>query len=135
MIEISAYLIGPKCGWARPTVFGSVRAPGTCLGRTYSAEVPTGRVDGTRTNRDGTPHPYVVLVPRNVRSGSSIPVANPAAWRHQPTTIQHAGQLVAQLRSHGLRGVDYAHPRLLECLQVVGAQSVGEPGRTSGTQI
>jgi len=32
-------------------------------GRTYSGDVPTGHIDGTRTNRDGTPHPYVLLVP------------------------------------------------------------------------
>jgi poly(3-hydroxybutyrate) depolymerase len=33
-------------------------------GRAYKDDVPTGRVDGTRTNRDGTPHPYVLLVPK-----------------------------------------------------------------------
>lgn len=33
------------------------------VGRTYSDDVPVGRVDGTRVNSDGTPHPYVLLVP------------------------------------------------------------------------
>jgi acetyl esterase/lipase len=44
-------------------------------GMAYSADVPKGRLERTRTNRDGVEHPYVVMVPESYDPSRRYPVA------------------------------------------------------------
>jgi poly(3-hydroxybutyrate) depolymerase len=48
-------------------------------GRSYAADVPRGRIDGTRTISDGTPHPYVLLIPETYDTARSYPLR---IWLH-----------------------------------------------------
>ena len=45
------------------------------LGPEHSASVPTGRIELTRTNRDGQLHLYVMIVPENYDASRPYPVA------------------------------------------------------------
>lgn len=56
------------------TEFARLRA-----GPQYSADVPRGRIDGTRTNADGTPHPYLLLVPETYDPARPYPLR---IWLH-----------------------------------------------------
>lgn len=48
-------------------------------GLEYSADVPRGRIDGTRANADGTPHPYLFLVPETYDPTRRYPLR---IWLH-----------------------------------------------------
>lgn len=84
--EAAALLVvATLAGWAAPRTaiaqaadfdaeFAVLRA-----GPEYTGDVPRGRIDGTRTNADGTPHPYLLLVPETYDPARRYPLR---VWLH-----------------------------------------------------
>ncbi len=78
LVAIGAFLTPAQLPAAAIQDFDSLYA-NLAAGRSYAADVPRGRVDGAHTISDGTPHPYVLLIPETYDPAHSYPLR---IWLH-----------------------------------------------------
>ena len=97
-------------------------------GRSYAADVPTGRQLLTRPNRDGVEHPYVVHVPDSYDPATPYQVR---VYLHGGVMRPKRGgrKFLAERRDPGARRLVRRHPRIVASVDLVADEPDREPRR------